>query len=76
MSKKSKPSFVRTLVFLLSAAAAYVLIFLNIEKLNAFYLSKHIIPAISLLGTIVVVSYLYGNAVSCILGHLGIDSDH
>ncbi len=76
MSTSSKPSVVKTLIFLVLSAAAYIGVFTNIERLNAFYLSKHIFPALCLLGTIVVVSYLYGNLTSLLLGWLGIDSDH
>jgi hypothetical protein len=76
MDKESKLSIIITLLFLIFSAATYTVIFLNIDQLNNFYLSKQLFPALCLLGTIIFVSFIYGNAVSGILGHLGIDSDH
>lgn len=76
MSEKSKPSLLRTLLFFVLALAAYLAIFFNIETLNQFYLSKAVIPALCLLGTVIGIAFLYGTAVSNVLSLLGLESDH
>lgn len=76
MGKNSKPSVFKTLVYLLVTICTYLMIFMNIDQLNQFYLSKSVIPALCLLGTIVFVSFIYGTATSNILSLLGLESDH
>lgn len=76
MSEKSKPSLFKTLIFLVVAIGTYLAIFLNIDQLNKFYLSKAVIPAFSLLATVVFIAFVYGTAMSNILSLFGIESDH
>jgi len=76
MSKASKAGTFKTIIFLVLSICAYSLIFFNIEQLNQFYLSKAIIPALCLLGTVVGIAFLYGTAVSNVLSILGLESDH
>jgi len=76
MSKGSKSSFLETIIFLVLSVCAYLAIFFNIEILNQFFLSKGTIPAISLLGTVICIAFLYGTAVSHVLSILGLDSNH
>ncbi|WP_041274539.1 hypothetical protein [Desulforamulus reducens] len=76
MSDTSKPSIFKTIIFLVVALCAYLVIFFNIESLNKFYLSKSVVPAICLLGTIVFIAFTYGTAMSYILNLLGLESDH
>lgn len=76
MSGASKTSSLKTIVYLGLSICAYVLIFFNIDQLNNFYLSKGIIPAVCLLGTIIGIAFLYGTAVSNTLSILGLDSKH
>ncbi|SHI05640.1 hypothetical protein [Desulfosporosinus lacus] len=76
MSKASKSSFLETIIFLGLSFCAYFVIFFNIDQLNQFYLSKGIIPALSLLGTVICIAFLYGTAVSHVLSILGLDSNH
>ncbi|AET66325.1 hypothetical protein Desor_0631 [Desulfosporosinus orientis DSM 765] len=76
MSSESKPSVLKTIVFLALAISAYLLIFFNIEQLNKFYVSQGVIPAVSLLGTVICIAFLYGTAVSHILSILGLESKH
>ncbi|GAB6180493.1 hypothetical protein JCM14036_18120 [Desulfotomaculum defluvii] len=76
MSGKTKPSFLKTVFYLAVAFCTYLVIFTNIEQLNEFYLSKSVVPALCLLGTIVFVSFIYGTAMSNILSLLGLESDH
>lgn len=76
MSSASRPGFLKTIVFLVLAVSAYLLIFLNIDQLNQFYISKGIIPALSLLGTVICIAFLYGTAVSNVLSILGLESKH
>lgn len=76
MSGTSKPGLFQTMLFIVLAVGAYITIFLNIEPLNQFFLSKAVIPAICLLGTVIVIAFLYGTAVSHVLSFLGLESDH
>lgn len=76
MSSESKPSLIKTMVFLALAVCAYLLIFFNIEQLNQFYVSGGVIPAVSLLGTVICIAFLYGTAVSHVLSILGLESKH
>lgn len=76
MSKTSKSSPVKTIIFLVLSVCVYLLIFSNIEQLNQFYLSKDIVPALCLLGTIIGVAFLYGTAISYTLSLFGLESDH
>lgn len=76
MSSKGKPSVLRTLLLLILAIGAYLTIFFNIEQLNKFYLSKEVVPALCLLGTVICIAFLYGTAVSNLLSLLGLESDH
>jgi len=76
MSKASKSSFLQTIIFLGLSAGAYLLIFFNIEQLNQFFLSKAVIPALCLLGTVIGIAFLYGTAISNVLSILGLESDH
>lgn len=76
MSKASKPSALETIIYLVLSVSAYVLIFSNIEQLNQFYLSKAIIPALCLLGTVIGIAFLYGTAISHVLSIMGLESDH
>ena len=76
MGSTFKISLLKTSLFLVLSAGAYLLIFLNIEQLNQFYVSKGVIPAISLLGTIICIAFLYGTAVSNVLSILGLESKH
>ncbi len=76
MSGKTKPSLWQTLLFLLLAIGAYLVIFFNIEQLNQFYLSKAILPAVCLLGTVICIAFLYGSAISNLLSLVGLESDH
>ena len=76
MSGALKSSFLSTIIFLGLSVCAYLVIFFNIEQLNQFYLSKAVIPAFCLLGTVIGVAFLYGTAISHLLSILGLDSDH
>ncbi|KUO72275.1 MAG: citrate transporter [Desulfosporosinus sp. BRH_c37] len=76
MSKTSKPSILKTVVFLILAAIAYLAIYFNIDQLNQFYISKGMIPAFCLLGTVIGIAFLYGTAISNVLSLIGLESDH
>ena len=76
MSTTSKSSPLKTIIFVVLSVCVYLLIFSNIEQLNQFYLSKEIIPALCLLGTIIGVAFLYGTAISHLLSILRLDSEH
>lgn len=76
MSTTSKSSPLKTIIFVVLSVCVYFLIFSNIEQLNQFYLSKEIIPALCLLGTIIGVAFLYGTAANHVLSLFGLQSDH
>lgn len=76
MSGASKANLSKTIIFLGLSACAYLIIFFNIEQLNQFFLSKALIPALCLLGTVIGVAFLYGTAISYLLSVLRLDSDH
>ena len=76
MSGAPKATFSKTILFLGLSICAYLVIFFNIEPLNQFFLSKAVIPAFCLLGTVIAIAFLYGTAVSNVLSILGLDSDH
>jgi len=76
MSGASKPSFLKTIIFLGLSVCAYLVIFSNIEQLNQFFLSKAVIPALCLMGTVIGIAFLYGTAISHVLSILGLQSDH
>ena len=76
MSGASRSSFLSTIIFLGLSLCAYLVIFFNMEQLNLFFLSKAVVPALCLLGTVIAVAFLYGTAVSHVLSILGLDSDH
>lgn len=76
MSGGSKPSILKTVIYLTLAAIAYLAIYFNIELLNQFFISKGIIPAFCLLGTVIGIAFLYGSAISNVLSLLGLESDH
>ncbi|MHB8076452.1 hypothetical protein [Desulfosporosinus fructosivorans] len=72
----SKPGFLRTVIFLALATIAYLGIYFNIDQLNQYFISKGIIPAFCLLGTVIGIAFLYGTAISNVLSLLGLESDH
>jgi cytosine/uracil/thiamine/allantoin permease len=76
MSGASKPSFLKTITFIILASIAYLAIYFNIEQLNHFFISKGTIPAFCLLGTVIGIAFLYGTAISNVLSLLGLESDH
>jgi len=76
MSGASKQSLLKTIIFLGLSVCAYLLIFFNIEQLNQFFLSKAVIPAFCLLGTVIGIAFLYGTAISHVLSILGLESNH
>lgn len=76
MSEAVKPSLLKTFTFIALAAFAYLAIFLNIVPLNQYFMSKSIIPVLSLLGTIIGIAFLYGTAVSYVLSLLGLENNH
>lgn len=76
MSEGSKPSLLKTAVFLTLAAAAYLTIYINIDQLNQYFISKGVIPAFCLLGTVISIAFLYGTAISNVLSLIGLESDH
>ncbi|EHQ87739.1 hypothetical protein [Desulfosporosinus youngiae] len=76
MSKASESSSLETIIFLVLSVCAYLLIFMNIDHLNHFFLSKSVIPALCLLGTVIGIAFLYGTAVSHVLSKLGLESTH
>ncbi|MHB8132016.1 MAG: hypothetical protein ACYDEX_23895 [Mobilitalea sp.] len=76
MSGAPKATLSKTILFLGLSACAYSVIFFNIEQLNQFFLSKAVIPAFCLLGTVIGIAFLYGTAVSTVLSILRLDSDH
>lgn len=76
MSEASKASFLKAIIYLGLTGCAYLLIFYNIEQLNQFFLSKALIPALSLLATVIGIAFLYGTAISHVLSLLGLDNDH
>ena len=76
MKDTSKPGLAKTLIFLALAICAYLIVFMNIEQLNQYFLSKAFVPALCLLGTVISIAFLYGTAVSYLLGLLGLESSH
>jgi len=76
MTKASKSSSIATIIYLGLSICAYLLIFFNIEQLNQFFLSKAVIPAFCLLGTVIGIAFLYGTAISHVLSILGLESNH
>jgi len=76
MSKASKSGPLETIIYMVLSVCAYLLIFFNIEQLNQFFLSKAVIPALCLLGTVIGIAFLYGTAISHTLSVLGLESDH
>lgn len=72
----AKLSSLKTILFLALSICAYFIIFSNIDQLNQFFLSKAIIPALCLLGTVIGIAFLYGTAISHTLRILGLESDH
>lgn len=76
MSKASRSGPFVTIIYMFLSICAYLLVFFNIEQLNQFFLSKSLIPALCLLGTVICIAFLYGTAISHTLSLLGLESDH
>jgi len=65
----SKLNFLKTIIFMGLSVCAYLVIFVNIDQLNQFFLSKSIIPALCLLSTVIGIAFLYEAAISHVLSY-------